>query len=133
MGSRIPMSGAVESLLAAMQRLVDDHDSADIVFLLGRDEERVHAHRIILAVRLTSFQQAPTAGKQRGQSVGGGGGGGGSGELCRIPGSSVGATPSTPGAPTPIRLPHIQADVFKQFINYVYTGKVSGGEQKRYM
>lgn len=32
--------------------------SADVVFLLGREEERVYAHRLILAVRCKSFQMA---------------------------------------------------------------------------
>lgn len=45
------------------------------------------------------------------------------GELCRIPGSSV--SPVTAGSPVVIRLPHVNADVFRQFILYVYTGKVS--------
>lgn len=31
---------------------------ADVVFLLGREEERVYAHRLILAVRCKSFQMA---------------------------------------------------------------------------
>lgn len=44
------------------------------------------------------------------------------GELCRIPGSSVSAASS--GAPIQIRLPHVNADVFRQFLLYVYTGKV---------
>lgn len=45
------------------------------------------------------------------------------GELCRIPGSSVSLV--TPGSPVLIRLPHVNVDVFRQFILYVYTGKVS--------
>lgn len=44
------------------------------------------------------------------------------GEICRIPGCSV--SPSAPGTPTPVRLPQFQGDTFKQFVNYVYTGKV---------
>lgn len=44
------------------------------------------------------------------------------GEICRIPGCSV--SPSAPGTPTPVRLPQFQGETFKQFINYVYTGKV---------
>lgn len=46
------------------------------------------------------------------------------GEFCRIAGSLV--SPSgTPGSPTHIRLPHVNVNVFRQFILYVYTGKVS--------
>lgn len=45
------------------------------------------------------------------------------GELCRIPGSSV--LPTSSGAPVQIRLPsHVNADVFRQFLLYIYTGKV---------
>lgn len=44
------------------------------------------------------------------------------GEICRIPGCSV--STSAPGTPTPVRLPQFQGETFKQFINYVYTGKV---------
>jgi hypothetical protein len=33
--------------------------SADVVFLLGREEERIYAHRLILMTRCKSFQVAP--------------------------------------------------------------------------
>lgn len=48
------------------------------------------------------------------------------GEICRIPGCSV--SPSAPGTPTPVRLPQFQGETFKQFVNYVYTGKVRTDE-----
>lgn len=32
---------------------------ADVVFLLGREEERIYAHRLILMSRCKSFQVAP--------------------------------------------------------------------------
>jgi len=41
----------VPRLLDDLQRLSEDTDSADIVFLLGRDEDRVYAHRVILMAR----------------------------------------------------------------------------------
>lgn len=44
------------------------------------------------------------------------------GEFCRIPGSSVSST--APGTPVQIRLPHVNANIFRQFILYAYTGKV---------
>ena len=44
------------------------------------------------------------------------------GEICKIPGCSV--SPSAPGTPVPVRLPHYQGETFKQFIAYIYTGKV---------
>lgn len=42
----------VPRLLDDLQRLSEDSDSADIVFILGREEERVYAHRVILIARL---------------------------------------------------------------------------------
>lgn len=94
----------VPQLLEDLQRLAEDHDSADIVFLVGREEVPVYAHRIILMARCKSFGTAKR------------------GEVCRIPGSSV--SPAAPGTPTPIRLPQFQGDTFRQFVNYVYTGKI---------
>jgi len=41
----------VPQLLEDLQKLADDHESADIVFLIGRDEVPVYAHRIILMTR----------------------------------------------------------------------------------
>jgi len=41
----------VPQLLEDLQKLADDHESADIVFLIGREEVPVYAHRIILMTR----------------------------------------------------------------------------------
>jgi hypothetical protein len=58
MGTRV--QGAIHSdktvsgvtgLLDDLRRLLEDKESADIVFLLGRDESPVYAHRVILAAR----------------------------------------------------------------------------------
>ena len=45
----------VPRLLEDLARLSEDKDTADIVFLLGRDETPVYAHRIILQARSVSF------------------------------------------------------------------------------
>lgn len=54
MGTRVipdkSLSG-VHQLLEDLQRLLDDHDSADILFLVGREEVPIYAHRIILMTR----------------------------------------------------------------------------------
>lgn len=114
MGTRVAASHfpdknltGVSQLLEDLQRLAEDHESADIVFLLGRDEVPVYAHRIMLMARCKSFQNAKR------------------GEVCRIPipGCSV-TPPSQPGGPAPIRLPHVQGETFRKFIMYVYTGKI---------
>ena len=41
----------VPRLLEDLARLSEDNDSADIVFLLGREETPVYGHRIILQAR----------------------------------------------------------------------------------
>nr|KAF7409108.1 hypothetical protein H0235_013960 [Vespula pensylvanica] len=46
----------VPRLLEDLARLSEDKDTADIVFLLGRDETPVYAHRIILQARNTQTQ-----------------------------------------------------------------------------
>ncbi|KAG4070335.1 hypothetical protein HA402_006477 [Bradysia odoriphaga] len=109
MGSRVPLTTLCEKtapgvpqLLDDLQKLLDDQESCDIVFLLGRDEERVYAHKILLMARCKSFQTA-----KRGE--------------FRIPSATVAPTTITP---TPIRMPNVMPDVFRQFIGYVYTGKV---------
>ncbi|KAL2731228.1 speckle-type POZ protein A [Vespula squamosa] len=82
----------VPRLLEDLARLSEDKDTADIVFLLGRDETPVYAHRIILQARCKNF----TAAKRIG----------------------------TPGNPTPVRMPHAHPETFRQFIHYIYTGKI---------
>lgn len=49
------MFAGVPQLLEDLQKLADDHDSADIVFLIGREEVPVYAHRIILMTRSVMF------------------------------------------------------------------------------
>lgn len=46
----------VSQLLDDFQKLVDDQETADVVFLLGREEEKIYAHRLILMTRCKSFQ-----------------------------------------------------------------------------
>jgi BTB/POZ domain len=46
----------VPQLLDDLLKLVDDQETADIVFVLGRDEEKIYAHRLILMARCKSFQ-----------------------------------------------------------------------------
>ncbi|XP_025153304.1 uncharacterized protein LOC105191443 isoform X2 [Harpegnathos saltator] len=87
----VGMSG-VPRLLEDLARLSEDKDSADIVFLLGRDETPVYAHRLILQARCKNF----TVPKRIG----------------------------TAGNPTPVRMSHAHPDTFRQFIHYIYTGKI---------
>lgn len=43
--------GGVPQLLVDFQRLSEDQETADVVFLLDREEERIYAHKIILQAR----------------------------------------------------------------------------------
>ncbi|KAI5721436.1 hypothetical protein M8J77_020775 [Diaphorina citri] len=58
MGSRVAAAhfpdkylAGVPQLLEDLQRLSEDTDSADILFLVGREEAAVYAHRVILMAR----------------------------------------------------------------------------------
>ncbi|XP_073968405.1 serine-enriched protein isoform X2 [Rhodnius prolixus] len=94
----------VPHLLDDLARLAEDRESADIVFLVGRDEVPITAHRLIMMTRCKSFQTVKR------------------GEAYRIPGSIIAS--GAAGSPTHIRLPHFQPEIFRQFIQYVYTGKI---------
>lgn len=41
----------VPQLLVDLQRLSEDQESADIIFIVDREEERIYAHKIILQAR----------------------------------------------------------------------------------
>lgn len=41
----------LQQLLYDLHNLLEDHDTADVVFLLDREEERIPAHKIILMTR----------------------------------------------------------------------------------
>lgn len=60
MSSRVPVTmpalcdqalAGLPQLLQDLQKLSEDHDTCDVVFLIGREEERVYAHKIILMAR----------------------------------------------------------------------------------
>ncbi|XP_059226976.1 uncharacterized protein LOC131998550 [Stomoxys calcitrans] len=116
MGTRVPppcptsicdaqSATGLPQLIDDLQRLSEDQDSCDVVFICGREEERIYAHRIIMMTRCKSFKTNKR------------------GELCRIPGCTV-SPAAAPGTPSSVRLPHVHPEVFKQFILYVYTAKI---------
>ena len=55
------MSAGIGRLIEDLAALVENEDLADIVFLIGPQEERVFAHSLILKAR-----QAPITNKTRG-------------------------------------------------------------------
>lgn len=59
MSARVPVTtvlcdqalAGLPQLLNDLQILSEDQDSCDVLFLLGREEERLYAHKIILMAR----------------------------------------------------------------------------------
>ncbi|RWS31696.1 uncharacterized protein B4U80_01927 [Leptotrombidium deliense] len=99
----------VPRLLDDLERLAGDRDSCDILFIAGREEVAIYAHRLILKTRqvhcsCTSFQNLKR------------------GEICKVFGTTVSL--STPGNPIPIRLPQVKPDVLRDVLFYVYCGRV---------
>lgn len=54
----------VPQLLDDLHKLVNDQETADVVFLLGREEEKIFAHRLILMARCKSFQICSSSGNK---------------------------------------------------------------------
>ena len=86
----------VEVLLRDLQNLIDDHDSADVLFLVGKDEVAVYAHRLMLVARCNYFRN-----RQR--------------ELWSSKSLHSQLT---------VRRPEFRPDVFREVLIFVYTGKV---------
>lgn len=59
MGTREPISDknlpGIPQLLEDLQRLSEDKESCDVIFLLGHEEDRVYAHKIILNARFVNI------------------------------------------------------------------------------
>lgn len=50
-----PTMAGLPQLIDDLQRLSEDQDNADVVFICGREEERIFAHRIILMTRFVLY------------------------------------------------------------------------------
>ena len=87
----------VEGLLKDLEKLIDNRESADVVFLVGRDEVAIYAHRLILITRCKYFRN-----RQR--------------ELW--------SSKSAAHTQLTVRKPELRPDVFREVIAFVYTGKV---------
>ncbi|PFX20726.1 BTB/POZ domain-containing protein 9 [Stylophora pistillata] len=86
----------VEMLLSDLQNLIDDRDTADILFLIGREETAIYAHKLIMVTRCKHFQN-----RKR--------------ELWSSKSNHSQLT---------VRKPDFRADVFRDVLKFVYTGKV---------
>ncbi|XP_029179236.2 uncharacterized protein LOC114977880 [Acropora millepora] len=87
----------VEGLLKDLEKLIDNRESADVVFLVGRDEVAIYAHRLILVTRCKYFRN-----RQR--------------ELW--------SSKSAAHTQLTVRKPELRPDVFREVITFIYTGKV---------
>ena len=87
----------VEGLLSDLQNLIDDRETADVLFLIGRDEVTMYAHRLILVARCKHFRN-----RQR--------------ELWSSKSLNTQLT---------VRKPDRRPDVFREVLTFIYTGKVS--------
>lgn len=87
----------VEALLSDLQNLIDDRDSADVLFLVGHDETAIYAHRLILVTRCKHFQN-----RKR--------------ELWSSKAVHSQLT---------VRKPEFRPDVFREVLKFLYTGKVT--------
>lgn len=97
-------SSGVPRLLEDLNRLSEDRESCDIVFVAGRDDIPLYAHRLILRTRCTAFQDVKR------------------GEVCKVPGTTVKPTP--PGQATPIKWPQVKAEILKEVVKYIYSGRI---------
>ena len=87
----------VEALLRDLLNLIDDLDSADVLFLVGQDEVAVYAHRLMLVARCKHFRN-----RQR--------------ELW---------SSKSVHSQLTVRKPDFRPDVFREVLTFVYTGKVT--------
>ena len=87
----------VEALLRDLLNLIDDRDSADVLFLVGQDEVAVYAHRLMLVARCKHFRN-----RQR--------------ELW---------SSKSVHSQLTVRKPDFRPDVFREVLTFVYTGKVT--------
>ena len=86
----------VDTLLRDFQYLIDDQDTADVLFLVGQGETAIYAHRLILVARCKHFQN-----RKR--------------ELW---------SSKSVHSQLTVRKPEFRPDVFREVLTFVYTGKV---------
>ena len=98
-------SVGVPKLLEDLFTLCNDRDGADIVFVAGRDETHLYAHKLLMKARCEAFYNVKRN------------------ELCKIPGTTV--TPAShQGQPTSIRWPKTKPNILKEVLIYIYTGRI---------
>lgn len=86
----------VDTLLRDFQHLIDDQDTADVLFLVGQGETAIYAHRLILLARCRHFQN-----RKR--------------ELF---------SSKSVHSQLTVRKPEFRPDVFREVLTFIYSGKV---------
>lgn len=86
----------VDTLLRDFQHLIEDQDTADVLFLVGQGETAIYAHRLILLARCRHFQN-----RKR--------------ELF---------SSKSVHSQLTVRKPEFRPDVFREVLTFIYSGKV---------
>ncbi|CAG0916691.1 unnamed protein product [Notodromas monacha] len=117
-------SPGLPCLLEDLERLSEDRESADLVFLVGRDETPIRGHRLVYAMRCKNFFFPSPLGPRRNLSGSSGNGAGISVEVCSVRGWNV-----KPGFPVTVTVPHFSPEAFQMVHHYIYTGHVALTEE----
>lgn len=105
----------VPRLLDDLQKLLETHDHADILFLVGRDETPFYAHRLLLNIRCHSIIRNSIDTVKTFMIL----------LFFRCRSATFLKRIVPPGSATQtVRLPHHKADSFRTALMYLYTGKV---------
>lgn len=105
----------VPRLLDDLQKLLETHDHADILFLVGREEIAFYAHRLLLNARYESVMMHLSFLQNINTSL----------LIYRCKTATFLKRAVLPGSSTQtIRLPNYKPDNFKTALIYFYTGKV---------
>lgn len=87
----------VEVLLDDLSHLVNDHETGDVLFLVGEEELRIYAHRLILTTRCEFFRKRAR---------------------------DLWSKTYSPASPYVIKKLGFKPNVFREVIDFIYTGQV---------
>ncbi|XP_017680274.1 PREDICTED: BTB/POZ domain-containing protein 19 isoform X2 [Lepidothrix coronata] len=96
------LQGDVSAFTSALRTLVNNPQFSDVTFVVGPEQQKVFAHRCVLACRCQAFR----------------------GMLAQVPGGSQDSSSSVP-AQGPFILGNVQPEVFLAVIEFLYTNSVT--------
>ncbi|XP_022661389.1 uncharacterized protein LOC111267390 [Varroa jacobsoni] len=88
---------SIVQLISDLQRLYEDKDSADIEFVVGKEETRVLAHSLIVKTRCSNYNELKLAYGQR----------------------------SMPGKLLVLQIADVNVEEFNSVVQYIYTGRIN--------